>query len=185
MGQYAAHASSWKEPSSYSWGHANRASLVWNLENKDGTQCGIEDPTVWTDKQGVFHAIVHNWHAGGHAASPNGQDWHWYGGNCSNKSPAFQACLKQHGAPANHGATADCIDWSNSPWPRVLNFTSSNGRVLKSQSAPDRERPHLIMGSDGYTPVALSTGYGAGPGDHVYTLVQETDLSAEEMRLLY
>ena len=66
MGQYAAHASSWKEPSSYSWGHANRASLVWNLENKDGTQCGIEDPTVWTDKQGVFHAIVHNWHAGGH-----------------------------------------------------------------------------------------------------------------------
>ena len=31
--------------------------------------CGIEDPSLWVDRNGIVHAIVHNWKAGGHAAS--------------------------------------------------------------------------------------------------------------------
>ena len=31
--------------------------------------CGIEDPSLWVDRHGIIHAVVHNWKAGGHAAS--------------------------------------------------------------------------------------------------------------------
>ena len=54
-----------------------------------------------------------------------------------------------------------------------------------SRSGADRERPHVVFGADGETPVAISTGYRDGPGDHTYTLVQETVLSEEEMARLY
>ena len=42
-----------------------------------------------------------------------------------------------------------------------------------------------MFGADGVTPVAISTGYRDGPGDHTYTLVQETVLSEEDMARLY
>eukprot|EP01052_Picozoa_sp_SAG31_P056917 SAG31_NODE_16565_length_704_cov_0.745455_2_plen_88_part_01 len=63
--------------------------------------------------------------------------------------------------------------------PHVLLRRSlgSDGGRRGALSAPDRERPHLIMGKAGFTPVAISTGFRDGPGDHTYTLAQETDLS--------
>lgn len=161
FGQYSAVAQHWREAASYDFGHATRVANVFpKLEGAQGGNCNIEDPTLWVDAAGVFHAIVHQGHAGGHATSTDGSTWHWNGADCSK------------------GA----IDWANSPWPEKLEFTGGRRGTL---SAPDRERPHLIMGKDGFTPVAISTGFRDGPGDHTYTLVQETDLSKEEMENLY
>ena len=104
--------------------------------------------------------MVHQGHAGGHATSTDGVRWHWNGADCSTGR----------------------IDWDNSPWPEQLVFTSPHTAPRK---APDRERPHLVFGADGVTPVAISTGFRDGPGDHTFTLVQETELSQEEMERLY
>ena len=83
--QYRARAGHWKDPASYEWGAPSRANNIFpGLAAGGLANCGIEDPTVWKDKHGRLHAVVHNWAAGGHAASAdNGTSWRWFGGPCN------------------------------------------------------------------------------------------------------
>eukprot|EP00035_Acanthoeca_spectabilis_P001797 m.82804 g.82804 ORF g.82804 m.82804 type:complete len:195 (-) comp11142_c0_seq2:77-661(-) len=120
----------------------------------DTTNCGIEDPTLWVDKAGIVHAVVHNWKAGGHAVSADrGKTWQWYGGNCSSAT-----------GPSS-------LDWTRSVWPPTINFTDQT-----SLYPHRRERPHLVIGNDGAV-VALTTAVQLG-NDHTFTLVQETHSSS-------
>ena len=64
------------------------------------------------------------------------------------------------------------LDWSRSVWPANVTFTDGSVATVRQ-----RERPHVVMGADGYTPVALSTGFaamgdGGEFGDKTWTLVQ-------------
>eukprot|EP01045_Picozoa_sp_COSAG04_P031119 COSAG04_NODE_5643_length_1542_cov_2.119889_1_plen_399_part_01 len=105
--QYLARASHWRDPKSYEWGAPSHARNVFpSLGVGELSNCGIEDPTVWRDRNGNLHALLHNWAAGGHAASDdNGSTWRWYGGNCSAKV-----------GPSS-------VDWSKSAWPATVSFT--------------------------------------------------------------
>lgn len=158
---FTARATHWRDPATYRWGAPSAArnvfpSLAAAGEKRD---CGIEDPTVWRDERtGVLHALVHNWAAGGHAASANnGTTWRWFGGACSESRP-FE------------------VDWTRSTWPE--NVTFSDGTVVL---AAQRERPHVVLAADGYTVVALSNGFRQANadgefGDRTRTLVQATVL---------
>ena len=71
-------------------------------------------------------------------------------------------------------ASEQCLDWRRSVWPANVTFT--DGSVA---TVGQRERPHVVMGADGYTPVALSTGFvapgeGGEFGDRTWTMVQPT-----------
>ena len=81
-----------------------------------------------------------------------------------------------------HAFSENGLDWTmtGTAWGNVVDFIDG-GRYEFSR----RERPHLVFGADGVTPVAISTGFRDGPGDHTFTLVQETELSQEEMERLY
>jgi hypothetical protein len=156
--QYVVTAAHWRDPASYHWGTATRANNVFpSLAQKASSgafyNCGIEDPSLWLDARGIVHAIVHNWQAGGHAASADrGKTWRWYGGNCT-------VTDKWPGA----------IDWNRSVWPSTLRFES--GREITPHR---RERPHVILAVDGHSVEAISTGLQelGPPTDRTWTVVQ-------------
>eukprot|EP00035_Acanthoeca_spectabilis_P001798 m.82811 g.82811 ORF g.82811 m.82811 type:complete len:221 (-) comp11142_c0_seq3:77-739(-) len=154
--QFRVSASNWKDPTTYVWGHALKPYNIFPqlVGPNDTTNCGIEDPTLWVDKAGIVHAVVHNWKAGGHAVSADrGKTWQWYGGNCSSAT-----------GPSS-------LDWTRSVWPPTINFTDQT-----SLYPHRRERPHLVIGNDGAV-VALTTAVQLG-NDHTFTLVQETHSSS-------
>ena len=140
----------------YRWGHATAANNVFpSIVGPNETRtCGIEDPTLWLDANGIVHAVVHNWKAGGHAASSDrGRTWRWYGGNCS----------------ARVGASS--IDWSRSVWPKSFAFAGDGGRQI---TPARRERPHIVVDPKTKQVVALTNSLQLGPADITQTLVQET-----------
>ena len=150
--EYSVTASDWRNPASYRWGYALKSNNVFPqlVPGSETRTCGIEDPTLWLDrKKNVVHAVVHNWRAGGHAASADrGKTWRWYGGNCS----------------ADKGSGS--IDWSRSVWPQ--SFTQGGQKQQPSR----RERPHIVVDPNG-TVTALTTAVQLH-GDRTWTLVQET-----------
>ena len=88
----------------------------------------VEDPALWVDRHGAFHAVFHAMdvpgqaglpHVGGHAYSVDGAEWVYTG--------------TAYGGAANY---------SDGSWQAFLR----------------RERPHLLFAADGFTPVALSNG---------------------------
>ena len=87
-------ASNWKDPRSYRWGStapSKRSPLFPELGSS-----GTEDPALYLDKQGRFHALFHNMQPGGnrpatnlgHAFSANGTSWQ-YTGVCGNSSGRY------------------------------------------------------------------------------------------------
>jgi len=106
---------------------------------------GTEDPFLYRDENGYFHAVFHNMVpcpdypcpevAGGHAYSPNGRNW-TYTGVAFNSSGSYE-------------------DGTNFTFLR-------------------RERPHLLFDSDGTTIVGLTSGvaYGGEAGDATFTFAQ-------------
>jgi hypothetical protein len=99
------------------------------------------------------HAVVHNWKAGGHAASADrGKTWRWYGGHCS-----------QAEGPSS-------IDWSRSVWPKTFAFAGSGGKQL---SPARRERPHIVLDPTTKKVIALTNALQLSPADTTQTLVQE------------
>ena len=153
--EFAVTAANWKDPLSYAWGHAVKENNIFpGIVGPNETRtCGIEDPTLWLDKKGILHAVVHNWRAGGHATSADkGKTWHWWGGRCS------------------AAAGPSSIDWTRSVWPPNVTFSSGAGcRVIVPNR---RERPHMLV-KDGVV-TALITSFQAGGADTTWTLLQET-----------
>ena len=133
-------AAHWKNASSYVF---HQEALFPELATR-----GSEDPALYLDARGRFHALFHNMDpcpdypcpevAGGHAFSADGVAWS-YTGVAYNSSGLYA-----DGAP----------------------FSFSR-----------RERPHPVMAADGVTIVALTTGVGyadgsAAHGDATFTFLQ-------------
>lgn len=120
-----------------------------------------EDPSIWRDRYGRYHMISHN--------GARGQTFaHNASGDCGRHY---------------FSETGKARTWRVAP----LLPSQDLGGCAYSRSVPfangatytfyRRERPHIILGPDGYTPVALSTGVIDSPVDDIlhdasYTLVQ-------------
>jgi hypothetical protein len=155
--QYLARASHWRDEASYNFGRAEASRNVFPIiASENGQNCGVEDPTVWLDAKGRLHTLVHNYRAGGHAASDDsGRSWRWYGGRCG-----------------NHSDPGWCEEANCSAWGTPVHFTDGSQVELQQ-----RERPHVVLGVDGHTVVALSTGVREPDGlhDRTWTMVQLAD----------
>ena len=115
---------------------------------------GVEDPTVWRNRRNrsIYHSLVHAFAPffGAHAwaYAPPDRDW------------------AAHGPPLSWHVTG--VAYTN-----VVNFTDGSRHAFAR-----RERPHLIWGQDGQTPIALSNGVqsagtpNAPSEDGTFTLVQ-------------
>jgi hypothetical protein len=84
-------AAHWKNASSYVW----RTDPILPLNLEEGV--GLEDPSIWRDARGGYHALFHAFNLtgaaaggdyGGHAFSADGLTWTW-GGLSFNNSVAF------------------------------------------------------------------------------------------------
>ena len=151
----AVSASDWRQPATYRWGHAVKSSNVFPqlVPGNTTRTCEVEDPTLWYDKKKrIVHAVVHNWEAGGHAASADrGKTWRWYGGNCSST------------------AGPRSLDWSRSVWPPSFNVTGERAVTPRR-----RERPHILLDNDGVV-TAITSALQVGSRNATWTLVQETN----------
>lgn len=82
-----------------------------------------------------------------------------------------------HGDCGYHAFSQDGLHWLTSPngsktcaFPRESVPHEDGGKV----SFARRERPHLILGADGFTPIALSTSVTMeGGGDYSWTQIQQ------------
>lgn len=89
-----------------------------------------EDPFIWVDKRGAYHAVLH----GGGWESPFGYHYYsldgftWYGDN----SVKVYENIVQVATPS----------YSDPP----------------ARNLSRRERPHVVLGRDGLTPIALTNG---------------------------
>lgn len=122
-------ASNWRDPSTYI---ESSAAIPGRSDIFDGP----EDPFVWQDKNGNFHAIFHEWPhpAGPHAFSKDGKRWYWGPGGPDPSGFCAESICAYHG---------------------YIQLTDRD----KSLELEGRERPHLIFGGkDGNTPVALTNG---------------------------
>ena len=120
-------ASNWKDPSTYI------APTGWRIDDANGSWWG-EDPFVWVDAKGRFHSLSHAGD-GSHLAEHPDPDWgcgrHWFSENGT----------RWHHAPLRYGGCA---------YNPSTNFSDgSSYRFGRS------ERPHLMFGPDGTTPIAL------------------------------
>ena len=135
-------ATDWRDPATYV---ARTEELFPAMADM-----GAEDPFLYMDAKGRFHAVVHNMNpcpqwpcpavAGGHAFSEDGVQWH-YSGVAFNSSGYFD-----DGTP----------------------FSFSR-----------RERPHVIQGSQREL-LAVTSGvqYGMANGDATYTFLQPVAAAA-------
>ena len=128
-----------------------------------------EDPSMWIDKDGHYHILSHNGDRGkgGTAAMPSGDcGRHFFSTNGEAGTWVVAPFPKE-----NLGGCA---------YPRTgVEFADGSVRSFYR-----RERPHLVLGADGFTPVALTTAVidsPLGPGmpgfnppqrDASYTLLQ-------------
>ena len=110
----------------------------------------------------VVKALMHNWKAGGYAASADrGRTWRWYGGNCSSS------------------IGPESIDWSRSAWPPTVRMNGTDGVVLTPHR---RERPHVVLGPDGtLQAITTSVQFHPPPQDATWTLVQRVKSSVREI----
>eukprot|EP01065_Artemidia_motanka_P041135 TRINITY_DN5279_c2_g1_i1.p1 TRINITY_DN5279_c2_g1~~TRINITY_DN5279_c2_g1_i1.p1 ORF type:complete len:514 (+),score=143.63 TRINITY_DN5279_c2_g1_i1:56-1543(+) len=153
---YLATASDWKDPSTYV---QHKTELFPDLGN-----AGTEDPFVYIDPRGNYHAVFH----------------HMYGYHTST-----QWWLD---AVGGHAFSADGITWTYSgvAWGNATARQQGNVVTFKDGSTfryTRRERPHLIFDASGeISALSTSAQYGTGtnpgiPGDNgdaCYTLVQPT-----------
>ena len=128
-------ASDWRDATTYK---DEGQAIAWgNVSFWEG-----EDPFVYLDRKGRFHMISHNGARGrgGTAAEPSGDcGRHFF--STSGKAGTWNAVAE----PAS--ALGGCA------YPRT-NVSFADGT---RRSFYRRERPHLIFGADGFTPIALTT----------------------------
>eukprot|EP00937_MAST-01D_sp_MAST-1D-sp2_P006098 g6098.t1 len=103
---------------------------------------GTEDPHIWRDAKGRFHCITHSFdNCGYHSFSEDGRHWRFAPG-------------------AGGGDAALCA------FTYTVAFDDGTSHAFDR-----RERPHMVLGKDGATPVALSTSV-TYRDDASYTLLQ-------------
>ena len=112
---------------------------------------GVEDPTIWRDARNdsIYHALAHVFR------------------------PFYGAHAWAHAPPGRDWSKP--LDWrvTGVAYDNVVSFTDGTSHAFAR-----RERPHLVFGEGGVTPVALSTsaqptGTPGAPGvDATYTLLQ-------------
>lgn len=124
---------------------------TWTLHEEDlfapldgGEPFTAEDPFVYRDARGRFHAIFHQF------------------AGCVDPGAGIPAC-------GSHAFSADGKAWTYGglAFNRTVAFTDGS-----SYSFNRRERPHIVFGKDGTTPLALSSGVTYDAAGHAYTLVQ-------------
>jgi len=128
--------------------HRGKPSLHRLLSS--GIFDGPEDPFVWRDNDGHFHALFHEYPypGGAHAFSPTGKKWFYAAGGsdgsgfCTETPCAFTNSLELLGG----------------------------GTLTLSQ----RERPHLVFDQGG-TPLALTNGACGPTRTHCWTALQLVD----------
>ena len=137
-----------------------------------------EDPSIWVDKDGHYHMISHN--------GARGQDF-----RPSNTSgDCGRHYFSTDGAAGTwRVAPLPAVDLGGCAFPRVdVPFADEGStQATAKYTFYRRERPHVVLGPDGFTPVALTTavidspvcpGTHWGPGDdeiygdQSYTLLQ-------------
>jgi len=121
-----------------------------------------EDPSMWVDKRGHFHIVSHNGKRGKPVTAKDTT------GDCGRHlfSETGDAGTWRYAGPKDQfGLCA---------YPRTdVPFADGSSRNFYR-----RERPHLVLGPDGFTPVALTTSVidnptsTAGGQDQSYTLLQ-------------
>ena len=156
---YLATAKNWSDPSTYIQ-HLERGELFPDLG-----AAGTEDPFLYVDVDGTYHAVFHHMYGfntetewwldavGGHAFSRNGLDWTYSGVAWGNVSSTRQG--------------------------NVVHFTDGG-----SFRYTRRERPHVVFNHEGemsHLITAAQYGFGKNPGtsgdngDACYTLLQPID----------
>ena len=156
-------ATNWSEPATY-------ADMGQAPDFAKGAPWEGEDPSAWIDKKGRFHILSHNGDRGkgGTSKDPSGDcGRHFF--SSTGKAGTWNV------APTTLGGCA---------FPR----TEVQWADGTTKSFYRRERPHMVLGKDGY-PVAITTAVidsPDGPGsdgftppqrDASYTLLQEIDNS--------
>eukprot|EP00947_MAST-08B_sp_MAST-8B-sp1_P004928 g4928.t1 len=170
------HATNWRDLRSYreeivhiSGGAGGGDDYSENGEGSGGGDSifdGPEDPFVWVDGDGHFHALFHQYpHAAGpHAFSLDGRVWHW--------APAKQDGVAV-GAPGTTPGTCAGSPTGNvsCAYGPMVELGGDAGGVVTLGS---RERPHLVFAADGVTELALSNGACPMSEDHgmCFTMVQ-------------
>ena len=160
---FLARAADWRNVSTYVQSHDEIIST-------DLGTAGTEDPFLYMDENGAFHAIFHHMYGegtektwwldtcGGHAFSRDGLRWEYSG-----------------------------VAWGNAEHPHLNKVTYTDGSTF---SFTRRERPHLIFNRDG-SPALLTNaaqyGLGKNPrpagadnGDASFTMVQPIQSEARE-----
>ena len=124
---------------------------TWTLHEADlfaplasGEPFTAEDPFVYRDAKGRFHAIFHQF------------------AGCVDAGATIPAC-------GSHAYSADGKAWTYGgvAFNRTVQFTDGSSFDFNR-----RERPHLVFAKDGTTPLALSSGVTYDGVGHAYTLVQ-------------
>ncbi len=103
---------------------------------------GKEDADLWRDADGHFHAISHSFDACGYHSFSR-DGWAW----------SFAPVVEGDDELCAFTYTVEYEDGAHQTYAR-------------------RERPHVVMGADGVTPIALSTSVTYGEGDASYTHIQ-------------
>jgi len=144
-------ATHWRDASSY----VGRFSTLLFPNTTIVPDSGLEDPFVYLDRRGVFHAVFHS--------QIEGDDERLCGG---------------------HAFSEDGITWTfgGTAWSNEVEFVAAEGSAAYKYSFSRRERPHLVFGdaADPYRITALTTGVQFGSKaplsvngeDACYTLLQ-------------
>lgn len=134
------------------WNHASSYVCRWDelLFPPDGPHAvpnaGVEDPYLYMDRNGIFHAIFHN--------QIEGDDMRLCGG---------------------HAWSEDGIDWvfSGTAWNNTVTFTDGSNFVFSRRERPhfvfgDSTDPYTIT----HLSTSVQTGNGKSKGDACYTHIQ-------------
>ena len=136
---YLVRSSDWKNTTAYVTESASQ--LFPEL-----ISAGAEDPFVWVDCDGHYHALFHN-------MSPNVDG------------------IDPQTVCGGHAYSADGVHWIYSGVAYTNHVDHTDGT---STTFTRRERPHLVFADDGCTPLALTNGVvpGGSTGDASHTLLQ-------------
>lgn len=122
--EHLVRAENWKDASTY---ELETADVFPDIPGNDGT----EDPFMYMDKNGYFHALFHN-------RNPNNIEIYCGG----------------------HGYSLDGINWIYGGWAfnNTVQYYNDTTKGVYSVTWAKRERPHFIFDKDGYTPIAITSG---------------------------
>eukprot|EP01084_Bolivina_argentea_P216038 366970_1 len=142
---YLSKADNWKDNKTYTLfepDYNNRKLLFPQL-----TKLYTEDPYLYIDCNGNYHAIFHN-------MSPN---------------PPNATADGYLGVVGGHAFSMDGITWfyGGASYDNIVKYDDGTTFIAHS-----RERPHFIFDDDNCTPIALITGVTFGHSDYSFTLLQ-------------